>query len=102
MADDRPNEHAHGGPGDSSRVTTFQLYQAITELEKSNEARYSELRGELRYLRQALEGKGGVNDVLTDHEERLRPVERWKSALPVSTLMFMATTAVALVGLFLR
>jgi hypothetical protein len=37
-----------------------------------------------------------------DHEQRLRKVEAWRQALPVSTLIFLGTTAIALVALFLR
>lgn len=40
--------------------------------------------------------------MLTDHEARLRQTERWKNALPVSTLLFMATTVLAVVALFMR
>lgn len=37
-----------------------------------------------------------------DHEDRLRSVERWKAALPVSTLVTMATLAIGLFALVTR
>ena len=81
--------------GSSSRVTTFELYQAI-------EALRLEVRLEARVVKQAIEGKNGINDRLDDHELRLRPVERWKNAVPVGTLLLMATTTIALIALFMK
>lgn len=37
-----------------------------------------------------------------DHEQRMRKLEAWRNALPVSTLIFLGTTAIALVGLFIK
>lgn len=37
-----------------------------------------------------------------DHEARVRLLERWRYALPVSTVLSMGTMAVAAVALFLK
>lgn len=37
-----------------------------------------------------------------DKETRLRSVENWKNALPLTTLLFIGTTALAVVGLFVK
>lgn len=75
-------------PGDSSRVTTFQLYQRLERLDRENEARYAELRSDVRALNQTL---GAIMQAQVDHEQRIRSVERWKLSVPVSVLLALAT-----------
>lgn len=73
----------------------------------------SALRAEVRQLAAETRSVGAKVDVvstkvdasnasITDHETRLRKVEAWRQALPVSTLIFLGTTAIALVGLFIK
>jgi hypothetical protein len=99
--------------GDGNSVSSFQLYRAITELDRKNEERFVELDrrneerfGDLRIQVKAIDltitGKGGLGDLATDHESRIRAGERWKNALPVATLLFMATTTLGVIALFLR
>ena len=43
----------HGG-GDSSRVTTFQLYERLNELDRAQEARHNALSSDLRAITQTV------------------------------------------------
>lgn len=103
------------GNGDSSRVTTFQLYQKVVDLERSfnnafsqlqrqMEGQMADLRSQVSSLRQTIgtNKDEGIQSMLNDHEHRMRPIERWKNALPVATILFMATTVLAVVALFVR
>lgn len=56
-------------PGDSSRVTTFQLYQKLVDLERSQEARIAEIRGDMRAVRQTLDES--ITPTLREHGEEL-------------------------------
>jgi hypothetical protein len=59
---------------------------------------YDEIVGMREDVRSLTQTSKTVGEQLTDHEKRIRSVERWKYALPVVTLTGISTTAIALWG----
>lgn len=56
--------------------------------------RFNEIVGKLDVIDTKAETAAKTGD---DHEVRLRSVERWKNALPVATLLFIATSIMGLI-----
>jgi hypothetical protein len=83
------------GNGDSSRVTTFQLYQRIEKMDRENEARIADLRGVVREQNLTIQALVRVQE---DHEQRIRSTERWKLSIPVSVLLAVATVVGGFLG----
>jgi hypothetical protein len=62
--------------------SNFALLQAISELDRKNEARYSELRGEIRSVRQTLDES--IKPTLMEHESTIEQLRaRFVYALTV-------------------
>lgn len=77
--------------------------QILAATVRGLDAQVSRLSDKLDAAAAALRLQDKINsDTAKDHEIRLRSVERWKNALPVSTIITMATLAIGVFALLTR
>lgn len=70
------------GNGDSSRVTTFQLYQQMMQMDRDSEARHNALTGDLRALTQTVH-----KEVLPDIADNTADIKGLKARFATSLTM---------------
>jgi hypothetical protein len=74
----------NGDPGASFTVTLADVYAAVRKCEDSVLSMQPQ------------------KDIIEDHEGRIRGLERWRYALPITLVVTMGNTAAAVVALFLK
>lgn len=77
-------------PDPPARVTTRDVYEAVTRLG----AKVEELSGQLALERQA---STTTSDKVTDHEDRIRSLERWAYAIPTTFILSALATVATIV-----
>jgi len=74
----------NGDPGGSFTVTLADVYAAVRKCEDSVLSMQPQ------------------KDIIEDHEGRIRGLERWRYALPITLIVTIGNTAAAVAALFLR
>lgn len=84
------------GMGDSSRVTTFQLYQKLVDLERAQERRMADVSSDIRAVRQTIDEN--LAPTLVEHEGALEALR----ARFIYALTIIGSALGAIVFLFFR